>query len=136
MKHYFRRKNPVLYENNENPVNPEKEISFAGEENTGIKESEENDDYALLITAQDNSEAAVIESILRNARIPYVTREKDSESWMRVMMGYNIFGEDFFVPARLLDDAAALLVPEDAEGEDIMETETHDEEGKEDQNNA
>lgn len=77
------------------------------------------EDYVSLITAQDNGEAAVIESILRAADIPYVIREKDSESWMRVMMGYNIFGSEFFVPEEFLDTAAALLVPEGAEGEDI-----------------
>lgn len=78
-----------------------------------------DENYVSLITAQDNGEAAVIESILRSASIPYVIREKDSESWMRVMMGFNIYGSEFFVPEEFLDTAAALLVPEGAEGEDI-----------------
>lgn len=118
IKNYFRRKNPTLYEK-ESPS-----VKFTESENAETGETSNNvpadEDYSLLITAQDNNETVVIESILRNARIPYVTRETDTESWMRVMMGFNIFGKEFYVPTRLLDDAAALLVPQDAEGEDII----------------
>ncbi|MBO7377163.1 MAG: hypothetical protein ILO42_04605 [Clostridia bacterium] len=71
--------------------------------------------YAKLITAQDNAEEAVIESILRSAGIPYVIREASTEGFVRVIMGFNVYGSDFFVPEELLDDAAALLVPEGAE---------------------
>ena len=88
-------------------------------------DGEKGDEFVKLITAMDNSEAAVIESILRSAGIPYVIRESGSEGYVRVIMGFNVYGSDFYVPASLLDDAAALLVPEEAE-------EVESEEGPED----
>lgn len=113
MKNIFRRPDTT------HPSKPEFADEIVKSKINAGSEVAAEEDYVSLITAQDNGEAAVIESILRGAGIPYVIREKDSESWMRVMMGYNIFGSEFFVPADLLDAAAALLVPEDAVGEDI-----------------
>lgn len=88
-----------------------------------------NDDFTLLTTARDNAEAAFIESILRGESIPYVTRPHSRESWNRIMMGFDLGGVDFFVPERLLDDAAELIAPADAEAD-----ETEGEENGEDKN--
>lgn len=70
--------------------------------------------FAKLMTAADNGEQGVIESILRGAGIPYVAKENTTDSWMRVFMGFCTTGVDFYVPETLLDDAAALVVGEDA----------------------
>lgn len=70
--------------------------------------------FAKLMTAADNGEQSVIESILRGAGIPYVAKENTTDSWMRVFMGFCTTGVDFYVPEHLLDDAAALVVGEDA----------------------
>ena len=80
----------------------------------------ENDTFTLLTTARDNAEAAFIESILRGEDIPYVTRPHSRESFNRIMMGFDFGGVDFFVPERLLDDAAELIAPADG---DSSETE-------------
>ena len=80
----------------------------------------EKEPFALLTTARDNAEAAFIESVLRGEDIPYVTRPHSRESWNRVMLGFDLGGVDFFVPERLLVDAAALLAP--ADGEDGQDT--------------
>ncbi len=93
------------------PVN----VPAEDEQNDKSAVGEDGVKYAKLITAQDNSEEAVIESILRSAGIPYVIREASTEGFVRVIMGFNVYGSDFFVPEELLDDAAALLVPEEAE---------------------
>ena len=93
------------------PVN----VPAEDEQNDKSAVGEDGVKYAKLITAQDNSEEAVIESILRSAGIPYVIREASTEGFVRVIMGFNVYGSDFFVPEELLDDAAALLVPEGAE---------------------
>lgn len=128
MKNIFRR--PTASE----AVESAREIA-AEEKNNATPNAEEGNDkpefiesdgvrFALLITATNNSEEAVIESVLRAASIPYVVRENDGESWMRVFMGFNFYGVDFYVPENLLDDAAELLVPsedgkeQDADGED------------------
>ncbi len=70
--------------------------------------------FAKLITAADNGEQGVVESILRGAGIPYVAKENTSESWMRVFMGFCTSGVDFYVPEDLLDDAAELVAGEGA----------------------
>ncbi len=70
--------------------------------------------FAKLITAADNGEQSVIESILRGAGIPYVAKENTSDSWMRVFMGFCTSGVDFYVPEDLLDDATDLIAGEDA----------------------
>lgn len=70
--------------------------------------------FAKLMTAADNGEQGVIESILRGAGIPYVAKENTSDSWMRVFMGFCTTGVDFYVPEDMLDDATELVMGEDA----------------------
>ncbi|MBR4062130.1 MAG: hypothetical protein IKK01_03605 [Clostridia bacterium] len=70
--------------------------------------------FAKLMTAADNGEQGVIESILRGAGIPYVAKENTTDSWMRVFMGFCTTGVDFYVPEEMLDDATTLVMGEDA----------------------
>ena len=70
--------------------------------------------FAKLMTAADNGEQGVIESILRGAGIPYVCKENTTDSWMRVFMGFCTSGVDFYVPEDMLDDATDLVMGEDA----------------------
>jgi hypothetical protein len=70
--------------------------------------------FAKLITAADNGEEGVIESLLRGAGIPYVAKENTADSWMRVFMGFCTSGVDFYVPEDLLDDATDLIAGEGA----------------------
>ena len=70
--------------------------------------------FAKLLTAADNGEQGVIESLLRGAGIPYVAKENTSDSWMRVFMGFCTSGVDFYVPEDMLDDATTLVMGEDA----------------------
>ena len=70
--------------------------------------------FAKLLTAADNGEQGVIESLLRGAGIPYVAKENTSDSWMRVFMGFCTSGVDFYVPEEMLDDATTLVMGEDA----------------------
>lgn len=87
-------------------------------ETAGIEDIEtfihEGVKFAKLMTAADNGEQGVIESILRGAGIPYVAKENTSDSWMRVFMGFCTTGVDFYVPEDLLDDATTLVMGEDA----------------------
>jgi hypothetical protein len=70
--------------------------------------------FAKLMTAADNGEQGVIESILRGAGIPYVAKENTTDSWMRVFMGFCTTGVDFYVPEDMLDDATVIVAGEDA----------------------
>ncbi len=66
--------------------------------------------FAKLLTAADNGEQGVVESILRGSGIPYVAKENTSDSWMRVFMGFCTTGVDFYVPENMLDDATMLVM--------------------------
>ena len=87
-------------------------------ETAGIEDIEtfihEGVKFAKLMTAADNGEQGVIESLLRGAGIPYVAKENTSDSWMRVFMGFCTSGVDFYVPEEMLDDATTLVMGEDA----------------------
>ena len=83
--------------------------------------------YELLITAADNAEAALIQSILESANIPYIVRDKKGVGVGSVVMGFSMFGYDFFVPENRLGEASCLLVP-DGTAEDIAEGEENTEE--------
>jgi hypothetical protein len=85
--------------------------------------NETEEKYELLVTAADNAEAALIESILEGAEIPYLVQEKKGVGAGSVVMGFSMFGYDFFVPESKLDEASALLVPEGS-AEEITEDET------------
>ena len=83
--------------------------------------------YALLITAADNVEAALIQSILESEKIPYIVRDEKGVGVGSVVMGFSMFGYNFFVPENRLDEASALLVP-DGVAEEIAEGEENTEE--------
>lgn len=76
--------------------------------------------YELLITAADNAEAALVQSILESAEIPFLIQEKKGVTAGSVLMGFSMFGYDFFVPENRLDEASGLLVP-DGVAEEIAE---------------
>ncbi|MBR3964473.1 MAG: DUF2007 domain-containing protein [Clostridia bacterium] len=89
--------------------------------------NETEEKYVLLITAADNAEAALVQSILESAEIPYLAQEKKGVGAGSVVMGFSMFGYDFFVPENRLDEASALLVP-DGTAEEITEGEENTEE--------
>ena len=117
MKDFFRR--PRATETAQTtPAEEEKVVEVS--ENTESKEEaiptfvEGGVTFAKLITAADNGEESVIESLLSSARIPYVAKENTADSWMRVFMGFCTSGVDFYVPEHLLDDATELIAGEGA----------------------
>ena len=117
MKEFFRRPRATetaqiapaedenTVENNENSENTEDAVPTFVE--GGVT-------FAKLISAADNGEESVIESILLGAGIPFVAKENTTDSWMRVFMGFCTSGVDFYVPEHLLDDATELIAGEDA----------------------
>lgn len=88
--------------------------------------------YVLLITAADNAEGALVESILESAQIPYLIQERKGVGAGSVVMGFSMFGYDFFVPEDALDKASALLVP-DGTAQELDEDEDEDGEDGEDE---
>ena len=77
-----------------------------------------DDKLALLTTAYDPTYLAIVESILKDAEIPYLKKDRGSGAAVRVIMGYSMFGTDIFVLKEQLETASELIaVPDEAQEE-------------------
>ena len=80
------------------------------------KVSYHDEQLALLTTVYDPIKRAITESILRDANIPYLIRERGSGTAVSVIAGFSMMGSDFFVRHEDLETALELITPpEDAE---------------------
>ena len=68
-----------------------------------------NNDYELLVTAISDTEELIFESILRNKNIPYMKKKKECGQVTGIIMGFSIFGTDFYADKQYYDEAAGLL---------------------------
>ena len=87
--------------------------------------SPHDEDLELLTTVCDNTLLPVVESILRDAEIPYLIKERGAGGVMKVFMGFSMMGSDIFVKREDLETAMALITPSD-EIEEIEEAEESD----------
>ena len=69
----------------------------------------------LLTTVYDRAQLLIVESILKDAEIPYLAKERGSVTMVKVIAGYSMFGTDIFVPRSVIDVAVALIMPHDAQ---------------------
>lgn len=63
----------------------------------------------LLTTVYDFGMRSIVESLLRDADIPYLVKERSGS--LPVITGSSVFGTDFFVKATDLEAATALIAP-------------------------
>lgn len=91
------------------------------------KVSAHDEDLELLTTAYDPTYLAIVKSILEDAKIPFLTKDRGSGAAMRVIMGYSMFGADVFVPKELYETALALITPEGSDGDEEIEEIEEDE---------
>ena len=84
-------------------------------------------DTELLVTIYDFGMRSVIESILRDAEIAYIIKERGGS--LPVITGAPMLGSDIFVSAEDLETAEALIAPcfEGIEEEDELPPESEDE---------
>ena len=81
-----------------------------------------SEDLELLTTVYDEISLACVKSILRDAEIPYLVKQRGSGSSVRIIAGYSIFGADVFVLRETLELASALIAPpEETEAEEAEE---------------
>jgi hypothetical protein len=85
------------------------------------KVSAHSDDLELLTTAYDRTYLAIVKSILTDAEIPFLTKDRGSGAAVRVIMGYSMFGADIFVPKALYETALALITPQESDGNEEKE---------------
>ena len=79
--------------------------------------SHHDESLALLTTVYDHSLLIILESILKDAEIPYLKKERGSGTSMKVIAGFSAFGTDLFVLKEHLETAQALIAPQDCEEE-------------------
>lgn len=86
----------------------------------GLKHPAPQDgELELLTTVYDNTLLPIIESILRDAEIPYLLKERGSGGVMKVVMGFSTMGTDVYVRREQVALATELITPpEDAEGDE------------------
>ncbi|HAN22018.1 MAG: hypothetical protein A2Y15_01195 [Clostridiales bacterium GWF2_36_10] len=71
--------------------------------------NEDNEEIVLLATALSDVEVLLFEGILRENDIPYLKKSKDSGQVMGFIMGFSLYGCDFYVESSRFEEAASLL---------------------------
>ncbi|MBQ9783208.1 MAG: DUF2007 domain-containing protein [Clostridia bacterium] len=73
--------------------------------------SAHDDSLALLTTVYDPAQLLILESILKDAEIPYLKKERGGGTSVRVIAGFSVFGTDLFVRREQLELALELITP-------------------------
>lgn len=63
----------------------------------------------LLMTVYDPAELVVIESVLRDAQIPFLPKDRGSGGMMKIIAGFSVMGTDIFVKEEHLQTARDLF---------------------------
>ena len=81
--------------------------------------SPHDDSLALLTTVYDSSLLMILESILKDAEIPYLKKERGCGGVVRILTGYQSFGTDLYVRPEDEERANDVLSPlfEEADAE-------------------
>lgn len=85
------------------------------------EQEDEKADIILLATALSDTEVLLFEGILRENDIPYLKKDKGSGEAMGIIMGFSMFGADFYVERSRFDEAANLLEAYSQPSEDNTE---------------
>ena len=72
---------------------------------TGDPETE----WVLLHTTHDDMERSLIQNLLEDHSIPTLLKDQGSGGYMRICMGFSIFGTRIYVPSGELEKAVSLL---------------------------
>ena len=99
------------------------------------KENQTIGNFSKLLTVSNQVEAGMVEELLKNEQIACYRRDRELGSFLRVSMGYSVYGEDIFVSNDQLENAKEVLKDsflaaqdkqdeEDLDGEDsaVMES--------------
>ncbi len=73
------------------------------------KVSAHDEGQELLMTVYNPSELVVVESILNDAEIPYLKKERGAGGSMKIIAGYSVFGTDIFVLSEHIEAAKAIF---------------------------
>lgn len=80
----------------------------------GLDQPAPADEGLVLVgTYYDNASLTVALSVLNEADIPYLQKERGAGGAVRILAGYNMFGTDVFVREEDAETALDLLTPEE-----------------------
>mgnify|MGYP000740100130 CR=1 FL=1 len=85
-----------------------------------IDEKEESknievDNSVFLTNVADEFEAGIIESKLKEAKIPVLRKYKESGSYINIYMGNTVYGIDLYVPSQLFVEAKEIIQTDNIE---------------------
>ena len=75
----------------------------------GLDTAPKRDDVKLLVSVTDHIYLAILEGILEENNIPYLTKDRGCGSVLKVVAGFSMFGADIFVLESDYDKAIALI---------------------------
>ena len=70
--------------------------------------SSHDEGLELLMTVYDPAELMVAQSVLKDAEIPFLCKDRGSGGMVKVIAGYSVMGTDVFVRAEHAEVARAL----------------------------
>ena len=109
--------------NDTGEIDEESSNKDTGEIDEESSNKDAGEDAVLLTTVNDNFEASLIETRLKQNDIPVMLKYRESGAYLSFYMGKTSFGVDIYVPAQLLEEARAQIeCPPDEESEDTRIT--------------
>jgi len=94
------------------------------------EELENRSEAALLMTANDELQANIVESLLKVYGIPLRRKYKGNDTYGRIYMGLTIHGIDLYVPKEALEEAKGIIeneLPQEAESDIPEKVESEEE---------
>ena len=71
--------------------------------------SSHDEGLELLMTVYDPAELMVAQSVLKDAEIPFLCKDRGSGGMMKIIAGYSVMGTDIFVMSGHLQTARELF---------------------------
>jgi hypothetical protein len=84
----------------------------------GFDKPSDQKGLALVATIYNPAELAVIKTVLDDAEIPFLAKDRGSGGMVKVVMGFSVYGTDIFVREQDAEVAMALLSPAEDDGEE------------------
>ena len=77
----------------------------------GFDKPSDQKGLALVATIYNPAELAVIKTVLDDAEIPFLAKDRGSGGMVKIVMGFSVYGTDIFVREQDREVALALLSP-------------------------
>ncbi len=85
--------------------------SIQSDNNSDQRETDSNIliEPCLLLSVSDGIQAKLIEGLLQNSNIPFYTKDRECGGYLKIYMGFSVFGTDIYVDKNSYDKAKELM---------------------------